>query len=210
VDLSVEKRLLRRRSGLVAGMDEVGRGSVFGPVAVGVVVTDAKRPFPRGVRDSKLLSANARSGLVSAIKEWALESAVGYASAAEVDEYGILSALCLAGRRALVGLTLAPTWVLLDGSYDWLSRSVLDVPAWPRVAVGEVVTMVKADRSCASVAGASVLAKVERDSLIVEMAGRFPGYGLERHKGYLTKAHASAIVELGATLEHRRSWNLPG
>ena len=211
VSLKVEKRLLGQRGGTVAGMDEVGRGSVFGPVAVGVVVTDAALSFPIGVRDSKLLSATKRSGLVAAITQWALASAVGLASAAEIDEYGISIALGLAGRRALAALGITPTWVLLDGPHDWLTRSgeALSEVA-PDIDLGSVVPMVKADLSCASVAAASVLAKVHRDSLIVEMAEMFPGYGLERHKGYLSAQHRDALMELGVSPEHRRSWHLPG
>jgi ribonuclease HII len=196
---------------MVVGVDEVGRGSVFGPLAVGIVVTDAAVEPPL-VRDSKLLSPRGREDLVEAIYEWSVGAAVGFASAGEIDEWGISAALGLAGRRALSELSVVPDWVLLDGPFDWLSerpRSLLTPGDWPEVEVGEVVTMVKADLACASVAAASVLAKVSRDRVVVEMAASYPGYGIERHKGYGTPAHLEAIATLGPSDQHRRSWKLP-
>lgn len=210
VTLDVERRLLARRGTRVAGVDEVGRGSIFGPVGVGVVVTDGRGVAPEGLADSKELSPGRREGLVDRIQEWAVESAVGYASAEEIDRWGISRALGLAGRRALTSLSGPVDWVILDGAFNWLAERDDMAEHWPAVDVGEVTTKVKADRSCASVAAASVLAKVDRDRLIVGMAEQFPGYGLESHKGYATPAHIEALARLGISGQHRRSWNLEG
>src|SRR5450755_4616226 len=120
--LREERRLLREGHLLVAGMDEVGRGALAGPVSVGVVVIDARvRAAPAGVRDSKLLTPSAREALVPKLRRWAVAYAVGHAEPAEIDQYGIIAALRLAGRRALASLPQLPGCVLLDGSHDWLS-----------------------------------------------------------------------------------------
>ncbi len=120
--LREERRLLREGHRLVAGMDEVGRGALAGPVTVGVVVVDlGTRTAPSGVRDSKLLTPAAREAMAPRVRRWALASAVGHAEPEEVDRYGIIAALRLAGRRALAALPEVPTCVLLDGSHDWLS-----------------------------------------------------------------------------------------
>lgn len=201
-DLSVEKSLILDGYLRVAAMDEVGRGCVAGMASVGVVVVDATVAEPEfGVKDSKLLSSAKRESFVEQIKQWAVSSAVGHASASEVDDLGILGALRLAGLRALGELDVAPDVVLLDGSYDWLSCDGLQIP---------VVMKVKADMSCSAVAAASVLAKVERDALIDELALTWPGYGWETNRGYGTKAHLEAIRELGACPEHRKTFNLTG
>lgn len=123
--LREERRLLRSGHLLVAGMDEVGRGALAGPVSVGVVVVDASiRTAPSGVRDSKLLTPAAREALVPRLRRWAVDSAVGHAEPEEIDRHGIIAALRLAGRRALAQLTQPPGCVLLDGSHDWLSAPV--------------------------------------------------------------------------------------
>lgn len=183
----------------VAGMDEVGRGSLAGPVSVGIVVVDAatRRP-PEGLRDSKLLSPAAREALVVPIRGWAHSWAVGHAGPAEIDEVGILRALRLAGERALAALPARPGAVLLDGNHDWLESQ--DCALELRV---------KADVECASVAAASVLAKVARDALMVGLAAEFPAYAWHANKGYAAPAHLAALRELGPCREHRRSWRLP-
>ncbi|MDQ1293464.1 MAG: ribonuclease, partial [Actinomycetota bacterium] len=120
--LREERRLLRSGHSLVAGMDEVGRGALAGPVCVGVVVVDLRTPTaPAGVRDSKLLTPTARQSLVPALRGWARAHAVGHAEPEEIDGLGIIGALRLAGRRALAALSDPPDCVLLDGSHDWLS-----------------------------------------------------------------------------------------
>ena len=160
------------------------------------------------MRDSKLLAPPARRALVPRIKRWAVACAVGHASAAEIDELGILRALRLAGERALAGLPAVPELVLLDGNYDWFRRpppppgSLL--PDGPR----EVELRVKADVTCASVAAASVIAKVERDAIMEDLADRHPGYGWRENKGYATPDHIASLRERGPCCEHRRSWRL--
>ena len=208
-----ERQLLRAGAVLVAGMDEVGRGSLAGPVSVGVVVIDATtRSAPRGVADSKLLTPSAREALLPALGRWGLARAVGHASADEIDAVGILAALRLAGRRALaqVEAVVGPVdTVLLDGNYDWLAaRDTLfdEEPAGPAPTVH---LRIKADRSCASVAAASVLAKCERDALMVALADRHPAYRWADNKGYASPEHLAALRELGPCVLHRRSWRLP-
>jgi len=197
--------------GPVAGCDEVGRGAWAGPVSVGLVVVDpGGGPPPPGLRDSKLLTPARRSALVPAIDQWVVASAVGHAEAAEIDRWGLVVALRLAACRALGQLATAPAVVLLDGTHDWLAGPVPPsepggMPAaWP--AAIEVVTEAGADRRRASVAAASVLAKVARDELMRQRAGRYPGYGWEANKGYGTAAHRCALASRGPSPEHRTSW----
>ena len=207
---------LARRWGIVAGMDEVGRGALAGPVAVGVALVGADAaPVPEGLTDSKALTARRREALVAPVREWALACAVGYASPQEIDDWGIIAALRLAGRRALAEVAshgLVPGGVLLDGSHDWLSApddlfGAIDGPDDPFGVDLPVHMHVKADASCAVVAAASVLAKVERDHLMQELED--PGYGWASNKGYGSAAHTRAIVELGVSEHHRRSWKMP-
>lgn len=188
----------------VIGCDEVGRGAIAGPVAVGLCVVDrAVGAHPLGLRDSKLLSEKRREALEPLTMSWAVHAAVGLATPDEIDRIGIVRALGLAGRRALVslheaGASILESVVLLDGSHDWLTPA-LSSP--PRVHV-----RVKADRDCSSVAGASVVAKVHRDRLMIEADATTPGYGWSGNKGYGSAAHFAAIAALGATDHHRRTW----
>jgi ribonuclease HII len=213
--LRVEKAMLRAGASRLGGVDEVGRGSPAGPATCAVVVIDqGVGRVPEGLRDSKLLSAAAREALVVAVERWALDWAVGHASAAEVDALGLTSALRLAGHRALAQLSGPIDAVLLDGSFDWLRRpeqsSLLTPEDISQVVVPPVTTKVKADLSCATVAAASVLAKVARDALMAELAEQYPGYGWESNKGYGSPEHLDAIRRLGLTPQHRKSWSLPG
>ena len=146
--LRAERALLRCGHRLVAGVDEVGRGALAGPVSVGVVVVDETvRTVPAGTRDSKLLRPAARVALVPRIRRWAVASGVGHASPAEIDEIGIIAGLRLAGRRALAQLSVVPDLVILDGNHDYIT---------PAGGVGLAVRpVVKADRDCASAAAAS-------------------------------------------------------
>ncbi|ROS77119.1 ribonuclease HII [Cellulomonas sp. PhB143] len=228
-DLRHERSLLRGGARLVAGMDEVGRGALAGPVSVGVVVVDERtRSCPRGLTDSKLLTPRAREGFVAPTRRWCVASAVGHASSWEIDAVGIVAALRLAGRRALAAVAdrCGPVdVVLLDGSHDWLSRPQEDlfaglaapVPgggggAADEALVGDpaVVTLVKADLRCASVAGASVLAKCERDAMLVGLAHEHAAYAWESNKGYASAEHADALRRHGPSPLHRTSWRLPG
>lgn len=201
------------RSGavVVCGVDEVGRGALSGPVSVGVVLVDASSRALPGVRDSKLLTPTAREALVPRIRRWALGFGVGHASAAEIDEVGIIAALRRAGMRALAGLPIRPDAILLDGRHDWLTPapqgSLLDPE--PDLDLPAVTMRVKADLTCTSVAAASVLAKVERDAIMVALAAEHPEYGWHGNKGYAAPEHVAALERLGPTPQHRCSWNLP-
>ena len=203
-NLDVETALHDDGVRFVIGCDEVGRGALAGPVAVGLCVVDRfVGPSPTGMRDSKLLSEKRRQELAPLAAAWVLHSAVGLAAASEVDSLGIIAALGLAGRRALVqlheaGALILESVVLLDGSHDWLTPAL----ASPL----RVVTQVKADRDCSSVAAASVIAKVYRDHLMIEADAAFPGYGFSGNKGYGSSEHLTAIDSLGPTSLHRLSW----
>jgi len=196
--------LLTAGARFVIGCDEVGRGALAGPVGVGFVAIDTSvTPIPAGLRDSKMLSQPKRELLAPLASAWAAHSAVGLASAAEIDELGIIACLGLAGKRALAelyaaGVDVAGSVVLLDGSDDWLNKA-LKTPL-------RVVTRVKADRDCGSVAAASVIAKVHRDRLMIEADAELPGYGWSGNKGYGSAEHMSAIGRLGPTPLHRKSW----
>ena len=202
------ERSLASDWGIVAGMDEVGRGALAGPVAVGVALIGVHAgPVPEGLTDSKVLTPRRRDALVEPIQYWVQDCAVGYASPQEIDRWGIIVALRLAGRRGLV-----PGDVLLDGSHDWLSApddlfGAIDGPEDPFGVELPVHMQVKADLSCAVVAAASVLAKVARDRLMTDADD--PGYGWASNKGYGSAAHARAIAELGVCDFHRRSWKMP-
>lgn len=202
--LDYERELHAAGARFVIGCDEVGRGAIAGPVAVGVAVVDAGiGQHPAGLRDSKMLAEKRRELLAPLAAEWALFSAVGLASAEEVDRVGIIAALGLAGKRALVtlhelGASIAQSVVLLDGSHDWLTPALAN-PL-------RVQTRVKADQDCSSVAAASVVAKVHRDRLMIEADGETPGYGWAGNKGYGSAAHYEAITRLGPSVHHRRTW----
>jgi ribonuclease HII len=226
--LREERRLLREGGhALVAGVDEVGRGALAGPVSVGVVVVrETTRTAPSGLRDSKLLTPAAREALTPALRRWAPAWAVGHAEPEEIDAVGIIAALRLAGRRALAQLALVPELVLLDGSHDWLTvpvvqETLFDVPdalpgpgapLFARDGVPDpgVRTMVKADLRCAAVAAASVLAKTTRDAMMTERSAAHPEYGWHGNKGYSAPDHLEALLRYGPCAQHRRSWRLPG
>jgi ribonuclease HII len=217
--LRVERSLLRGGARWLAAVDEVGRGALAGPVTVGVVLVDlTMTTAPQGLRDSKLLTPEARTRLAPRLRRWAPAHAVGHASAEEIDAIGILRALRVAGERALRLLPEQPDLVLLDGSYDWMTRPApSDQPSLfdeepPEVLPPPlpVTTMIKADLRCAGVAAASVLAKTERDGLMIGLASRFPAYGWAVNKGYATPDHREALREHGPCVQHRRSWNLLG
>lgn len=210
-DLRLERALLRSGARVVVGMDEVGRGALAGPVTVGAVAVDlTTRSCPPGVADSKLLTPAARRRLLPALGRWGLARGVGHAGPDEIDALGIIAALRLAGRRALACLEVQPDLVLLDGSHDWLTP-----PAQPDLFSAEpdvpfaVRTRVKADQRCASVAAASVLAKCERDELMVLLDADHPGYGWAGNKGYGAPEHVEALRRVGPCAQHRRSWRLP-
>jgi ribonuclease HII len=202
--LDIETEMHAAGARFVIGIDEVGRGAIAGPVAVGLCVVDATVGLhPVGLRDSKMLSEKRREALAPLTVGWARHTAVGLASAEEVDTIGIVAALGLAAKRGLValheaGASIRESVVLLDGSHDWLNPALAN-PV-------RVQTRVKADRDCSSVAGASVVAKVHRDRIMIEADVATPGYGWAGNKGYGSAEHYAAISELGATAMHRRTW----
>lgn len=218
-----ERALLREGARVLVGMDEVGRGALAGPVSVGAVAVDlTTRACPAGVADSKLLTPAARERLRPALARWGVARAVGHAGPDEIDRFGIIAALRLAGMRALAALDVEVDVVLLDGTHDWLSApaqpTLLDaaeggwgdpLPVPDDVPSPRVVVRVKADRTCASVAAASVLAKCERDALMVQHATRHPAYGWAENKGYGSGDHVEALRTVGPCPLHRRSWRLP-
>ena len=223
--LDVERSLVSVGQ-LVAGVDEVGRGALAGPVCVGVVVVDphSSTEIPSGLTDSKLLSVPRREALLPQIHTWAISSAVGFASAAEIDAIGIIGALRRAAERALA-LVVAPHMVLLDGSHNWLVRK--DEPAmllapepvrpdpFPEhnaqiSAAPPSVTRIKADISCAAVSAASVIAKLARDRYMLDASLVHTDYNWQSNKGYAADIHREAIRRCGTTVEHRWSWNLLG
>jgi ribonuclease HII len=201
--LEVERGLLATGNGIVVGVDEVGRGAIAGPVVVGVTILRVDTEFPLGLRDSKLVSASKREKLMDPILDWVEGVAAGEASATEIDEFGIVSALGRAAERAfatlaIAGHNLTGSSVILDGSHNWLATSL--VPAM------DIRVRPKADRDCAVVAAASVWAKVYRDRLMVEAAGESDRYGWASNKGYGSAGHFDAIRAHGATDFHRRTW----
>ncbi len=203
--LSVERRLLREHTHLVA-LDEVGRGALAGPVAVGAAVLDAagaRRRIPDGLRDSKLVPALRRPDLARRAAEWVQGTAIGWAGPDEIDRIGIIRALGVAAARALAALesvdAFSPgTVVLLDGNHDYVSPA-----AGPGLRVH---TLVKADRDCASAAAASVMAKVARDDLMRTLHESHPVYDWASNKGYASATHRAAIREHGLSPHHRSSW----
>lgn len=212
--LRIERQLLRDGRTLVAGIDEVGRGALCGPVTVAVVTVDlTTRTAPQGVRDSKLLSAEVRRRLAPRIRRWASSYGVGHASSSEIDEFGIMTAMRMAGHRALAQLTARPDLVLLDGNHDYLSPPEQDTLLPPPDLLGDfppVRTLIKADLRCAAVAAASILAKTARDEIMVGLAADHPAYGWAENKGYSAPEHIAALAERGPTTHHRTSWSLPG
>jgi ribonuclease HII len=201
-----EAELFGAGNASVIGCDEVGRGALAGPVAVGMVVVDAQvGRWPRGLRDSKLLAEPVREQLAPRCMRWVRHHAVGLATAQEIDAYGIMACLGMAGARAFralqeAGAPLQGT-IILDGDYDYLSRALpVRMPVVPRI---------KADRSCASVAAASVIAKVHRDRIMIEQDAVFPGYAWSSNKGYSSSEHFEAIGRLGPSELHRLTWLHP-
>lgn len=198
--LDVERELFASGARLVAGVDEVGRGALAGPVTIGIVCIDVSCvDVPDGLRDSKLMTPKRRDAMETTVKSWARAWSLGEASANEIDRLGIMGALSLAAVRALVALPVTPDWLVLDGTVPF----VMEETNGPRV-----MTRAKADRDCASVAAASVVAKVSRDRLMAELHEKHPVYGWDGNKGYGAAVHTAAIREHGLSDLHRRSWNI--
>lgn len=178
--------------GLMAGVDEAGRGPLAGPVVAAAVILDELRPI-QGLADSKTLTAARRERLYDEIRAKALCCAIGEASVEEIDRLNILQATLLAMQRAVLGLRLKPVRVLVDGN----QLPVLDVLA---------EAVVKGDALVPAISAASILAKVHRDRWCSEIHVRFPQYGFDAHKGYGTAAHLQALRQHGACALHRQSF----
>ena len=179
--------------GLVAGVDEAGRGPLAGPVVAAAVMLDDLQPI-RGLADSKTLSARRRETLFDEIRAKALCVCIAEASVEEIDSLNILQATLLAMRRAVEGLRLVPHRVLVDGN----QLPALKMPA---------EAIVKGDALVAAIAAASILAKVHRDRRCVELHARWPDYGFDGHKGYATVLHLAALNRHGACPAHRRGFS---
>ena len=191
----LEKRLLSRGYTLVAGLDEVGRGPLAGPVVAGVVILP---PRPRGhraapIRDSKQLTKRQREHAMLHIRKIAVDLAVGSSSSKEIDRIGIVPATRLAMRRALGSLRWPPSYLLLDA---------IDLPevGTPQEAI------IHGDESCLSIAAASIVAKVTRDRMMETEHTTYPGYGFHNHKGYATAEHLKNLRRLGPCALHRHSF----
>jgi ribonuclease HII len=209
--LDLEQELFSTGAKYVAGVDEVGRGALAGPVSVGVAIVCAETSqVPSGLRDSKQISRAARENLVDPVSSWVVEYAIGHVAASEIDQIGIVPALRLAWVRAHQQLRIKPDHVILDGKHNWLLEPESDLFTTPISDIVVPVTMkIKADASCASVSAASVLAKVSRDQLMREAALIYPEFGWEGNVGYGSSDHMAAIARLGSTELHRKSWKLP-
>ncbi len=242
-DLEYERLLFAAGARAVAGIDEVGRGSMAGPVSVGVAVIGPEASLEvGGLIDSKALSPARRESMVPEIRRWCAVE-VGHVDPQDVDALGMTLSLRLAAQRALAALArrgYRADAALLDGKHDWFTPAstsgstvaqgdllslletsrdpvleryeVLLVEAWDGVgdpATMPVTMVIKGDYKCASIAAASVVAKVERDELMVAMDARYPGYEWVKNKGYGSVAHREAISRLGPSPVHRLSWSLP-
>ena len=203
--LNLERDLIARGYRCIAGIDEAGRGAWAGPVVAGAVVLPLERDdLPQtleGVYDSKQISAQMRQSLIDQIKATALGWGVGRAEASEIDEYGIVSATCLAMRRAVDALLaqapqLNPDYLLLD-QINWRG--------FPNRAI-DYQTVIRGDSLSLSIAAASILAKVSRDTWMVEYDAAYPHYGFAEHKGYGVRQHQAALREHGASPLHRMTF----
>jgi ribonuclease HII len=211
--LGVERPLLERGE-VVVGIDEVGRGALAGPLTVGAVVLTCCDSPPETLNDSKLLSATRREALVEPLEQWAADWSLGSVSASEIDGWGLRLALAVAATRALDGLQVRPTYALIDGSFNLL-RAPTDVGFGqlmpPELSYQSIraTTVIKGDQKCASIAAASVLAKVHRDAVMVDLDRQFEAFGWAANKGYGAASHLEALREWGPNVHHRQSWRLP-
>jgi ribonuclease HII len=191
-DFTFETAALARGLSVVVGVDEVGRGPLAGPVTAAAVRLDPAR-IPPGLNDSKALTAARREALFAAIMDMA-EVSVAHASVEEIDSLNILRASHLAMERAVTGLVTNADHALIDGNMI------------PRALSCSAEAVVKGDARCLSIAAASIIAKVTRDRIMVDLAQQHPGYGWEVNAGYPTPAHLRALLDFGITPHHRRSF----
>jgi ribonuclease HII len=194
--LELELELLQTYDRVI-GIDEVGRGSIAGPVAVGAAAftKETAQLIPTGLRDSKLITEPKRDSVAALTKDWVSYS-VGMQSAAQIEQFGISKALQNAAVLAIEPLVAEKTVLLLDGSHNFLA-GVVNLP---------VVTRTKADRDCAIVSAAALCAKVERDELMRALHTEYPFYDWDSNKGYASESHIAALRSMGPSKEHRISW----
>lgn len=188
----IEDSLYSQQVQVICGVDEAGRGPLAGPVCAAAVILPRELQIP-GLTDSKKLTDKKRRELFPVIQEQAVAYGIGLASEQEIDEINILQATFLAMRRALDQLSVRPDLALIDGNRE----TDFGLP---------VKTVVKGDSLSANIAAASILAKVTRDNIMIQLSEQYPEYGFEIHKGYGTKAHYAALTEHGASPVHRRSF----
>ena len=188
----IERELHSQGVGLICGVDEAGRGPLAGPVCAAAVILPAETDLP-GLNDSKKLSEKKREQLFPEIQRIALAWSVAFATVEEIEKRNILGATMLAMNRAIAGLSLKPELALIDGNRN----KEIEMPSR---------CVVHGDARCASIAAASILAKVSRDRLMVELSREYPQYGFEQHKGYGTRAHYEALREYGPCPAHRPSF----
>ena len=193
----MQRSLLFNEPGPVAGVDEAGRGPLAGPVVAGAVILRVDDPID-GMADSKILSASRRAELADQIMSHSLAWSVAWADAAEIDRLNILQATLLAMRRAILGLTIQPGFVEVDGN------RLPDLSFYGRQINGSAV--VGGDATIAAISAASIIAKVRRDQIMRDMDNIYPEYGFRRHKGYATADHRDRLGEFGPCREHRRSF----
>lgn len=191
-DYSLERAALERGYIRIAGVDEVGRGPLAGPVTAAAVILDPAN-MPEGLNDSKKLSAKKREAVEAQIFELAIVS-IAHASVEEIDSHNILRASHIAMERAVAALDPPPDYLLIDGNLI------------PKGLMISAEAVVKGDGKSLSIAAASIVAKEARDRIMVDLAQQFPGYGWEKNAGYPSKQHREALVELGVTPHHRRSF----
>lgn len=222
--LQFERDLLAEGYDFVIGLDEVGRGSLAGVVMVGAAIVGSEQveteDIPQGLADSKLLTEHRRENLISPLKNWCTSWAVGSCTNSEIDEWGISYALGVAALKAIseaetklsniLSLEGKRIAAILDGPCDYIDK-VLNTFDAPEVLIpAKIHTLVKADRKCASVAAAAVIAKVTRDNIMIQLSkdSRYCTYEWDKNKGYGSKAHREAISKYGPSDLHRLSWHL--
>jgi ribonuclease HII len=197
-DYAVERGLLNQKYKYICGVDEVGRGAIFGPVVAGAVILDPGRAYNyaiKGINDSKKLTPKKRHELAEYIYMTALTYSVGWCWNDEIDEYNILEATRRAMKMAVKGLQISPDYVLIDG----MEPNFLNI---------EGHGIIKGDNKSLSIAAASIIAKVFRDETITAFARFFPGYWFPQNKGYPTRNHIDAVTNKGFTEFHRKSFKI--
>lgn len=189
---ALENKAMEEGKNLICGIDEAGRGPLAGPVVAAAVILDKENPI-EGLNDSKKLSEKKRELLFDEIKKHALYYGIGWATVEEIEEHNILQATFIAMKRAYEGMGVDADFVMVDGNRD------------PKLAV-PTETVISGDALSASIAAASILAKVSRDRYMVELSEDYPEYNFAKHKGYGTKAHREALLEYGPSPIHRPSF----